>query len=73
MPHPPLTRDTATLANALAARHPGDYLLLPASAAPFAPAAPLPRELAPLLAGLPSGNYVLHSCEVTWSEVYPEA
>jgi hypothetical protein len=64
---------TDTLADALATLRPGDYLLLPAAAAPAASAAPLPPQFAPLLAGLPPGNYVLLSCEVTWAEIAAEA
>ena len=63
---------TPTLADILAAFRPGDYLLLPAAAAPAAPAPPLPPQLAPLLAGLPPGNYVLLSGEVTWEELAQE-
>ena len=73
MPLSSLPRAAATLADALAALRPGDYLLLPAAAVPAAPITPLPPQLEPLLTGLPPGDYVLLStAEVTWEELSQE-
>jgi hypothetical protein len=68
MPHQSPICATTTLADTLAALPPGDYLLLPAAAA-SASSTPLPAQFAPLLAGLPSGHYVLFSSEITWEEL----
>jgi len=72
MPSCSPTCATATLADTLASLPPGNYLLLPAAAAPAAPSTPLPVQLAPLLAALPSGDYVLFSSEITWEEITAE-